>query len=49
MNARGKRLADVDKAEGKAEEGGGEDLKTSPGYFPGSEWDDEKELYVERR
>lgn len=27
----------------------GPELKTAPGYFPGSKWDDEKELYVEQR
>lgn len=25
------------------------ELKTSPGYFPGSKWDEEKELYIEQR
>lgn len=54
LSAKGKRLADVEaeaKVEEEAEAKVDEDLelKTSGGYFPGSKWDDEKELYVETR
>ncbi|MBA7611566.1 hypothetical protein ES703_18792 [subsurface metagenome] len=60
LSAKGKRLADVeaeakvdevetkvDEVETKVDEE--PELKTSGGYFPGSKWDDEKELYVEQR
>lgn len=49
LSAKGKRLADVE-AEAEVEEEVEErtEQRTSPGYFSGSKWDGEKELYVEQ-
>jgi len=59
LSAKGKRLADIEaeaEEETKVDEEPSADavveepeLRTSSGYFSGSKWDEEKELYVEQR